>query len=103
MTAYELTRFQNDFTIRVRPCTYDANMLVSMIENRNRGKDLRAEKEYKEADMMFFECTSSCDRKEAIEWYKYFLANSIAYGQVTKEKNWMLFFLAAHDRLVELR
>ena len=103
MTAYEFTRFEADYTSKVRAREYDADMLASLLIQRNPNKNLREQKEYKDADFMFFEVIQSCDRQEARGWLQYFMANAIAYGLSTHDTDWGYFFLVAYDMLKELR
>ena len=99
MTAYEFTRFEADYTSKVRARTYDANMLASLLIQSNPGKNLREQPEYKDAEDMFYETTQSCNRDEAIGWLSYYRANAIAYGLATGDRAWGYFYLAAHDIL----
>lgn len=102
MTAYEFTRFESDYTSKAKAGFYDANIIASLLEQRNSGKDLRKQPEYKEADFVYFELTGSCDRQEAMSWMKYWMANAIAYGIQTGDTKWGYFFLAAYDLMQEL-
>ena len=103
MTAYEFTRFEADYTSKVKAATYQANTLAFLLIQSNPNKDLREQPEYKEADFMFFECTSSCNKQEALHWLDYWQANAIAYGIATGDSKWGYFFLAAYDMAEELR
>lgn len=97
MTAYEFTRFEPTFTYADRARVYDANMLASLLVQRNPSKDLRTQREYREAEDIYYELTMSCDRGEALAWLRYWMANAIAYGLTTKDTKWGYFFLAAYD------
>jgi len=103
MTAYEFTKFESDYTSKVRAQTYQANTLAFLLIQSNPKKDLRKQPEYKEADFIYFERTSGCNRQEAIDWLTYWQANAIAYGLATGDRKWGYFFLAAYDMLEELR
>lgn len=97
MTAYEFIK--NDVSVidRKKVDLYDADMLVSILEKVNSGKNLREQKEYRDAWDSFIDCTMSCDRGEAIGWMRYWMGKAIAYGLETKRREWGYFFLAAYD------
>ena len=97
MNAYDFTRFDADFTHKVKARSYDAGVVAFQIECAHKDRDPRKEAEYKEAKSMFIECTMSCDEEEAAGWMKYWMINAIAYATETKERNWQYFYLAAYD------
>lgn len=97
MNAYEFTRFEADFTAKEKAKGYDLGTIEFLIQYNNPKRDFRSEAEYKEAYDMFIELTMSCNEKEAISWAKYWVMNSIAYGNQTKDRKWMVFFMAAND------
>ena len=97
MDAYEFTRFDADYTAKEATKDYDLKTIEYLIHYNNPTRDFRSEKEYEEAKDVFYDCTLSCDYDEAIRWMKYFVMNSIAYGNQTRDTKWMIFFLASYD------
>lgn len=102
MTAYEFTRFDADFTKKVKAQSYQANVVALQIELAHKTVDPRQKAEYSEAKNIFIECTMSCNQKEAAGWMEYWAVNAIAYGLQTKAKDWQYKFLAAYDLWSEL-
>ena len=102
MNGYEFTRFEADFTTKVKAKAYDAGTVAFKIECNNKGKDLRADADYADAQSWFIDSTMSCDKQEAITWMEYYMANAIAYGIQTKNLDWRTKFLAAYDMFIEL-
>ena len=106
MTAYEFTRFESDFTSKMKAQAYDADTVKFQIEYAHKTSDIRGEAEYSDAENVFTELTMSCNMNEAIRWMQYWMANAIAYGIQTKNRDWQHKFLAAYDifnRLCPLR
>lgn len=97
MTGYEFTRFEADFTNKVKAQAYDAGTVAFQIKYNNPTIDFRSEADYEDAKNWFVETTMSCNEGEAINWMKYYMANAIAYGIQTKNKDWRTKFLAAWD------
>ena len=97
MIGYEFTRFEADFTNKVKAQAFDASTVVFLISYNNPTIDFRSESDYKDSKNWFLETTMSCTGKEAIGWMKYYMANAIAYGIQTKNKDWRTKFLAAWD------
>ena len=97
MTGYEFTRFEADFTSRVKAQAYDINTLAHKIEYNNPTVDFRADEDYKDAENWFIETTMSCTPEEAIRWMEYYMSNAIAYAIETKNLDWRTKFLAAYD------
>lgn len=97
MTAYEFTKIGMDFTGKVKPRCYDASVVAFQIEYGHGANDPREEKEYHEAENIYLDLTMSCTREEAVSWMKYWMVNAIAYGIVTKSRDWQYKFLAAYD------
>lgn len=97
MNAYEFTRFEADFTAKEKAKSYDLGTIEFLIGYNNPNRNFREEPEYKEAYDMFIELTMSCSYNEAVSWAKYWTMNAIAYGNQTKDRKWMVFFLAAND------
>lgn len=102
MNAYEFTRFEADFTAREVSKKYDLGTIEFMIHYNNPGKDFSQDPEYIDAYNTFMELTMSCTYNEAIKWAHYWIVNAIAYGNQTKNKDWMQKFLAANDLYVYL-
>lgn len=102
MTGYEFTRFEADFTSKVKARAYEASVVVFQIEYKNPNVNFRSEADYIDAKHWFIETTMSCDEDEAINWMKYYMANAIAYGIETKNLDWRTKFLAAWDLFVSL-
>lgn len=97
LSAYEFTRFEADFTAKEVARKYDLGTIAFMIAYSNPNRNLREEREYKEASDIFYELTMSCTYEEAVKWAAYWTANAIAYGNQTKCSDWMHKFLAAND------
>ena len=97
MTGYEFTRFEADYTSRVKAQVYDARMVAFQITYNNKGYDFRQDSDYEDAKDWFIETTMSCNEGEAIRWMEYYMANAIAYGIQTKARDWRTKFLAAYD------
>lgn len=97
MTAYEFIKLKVSNNSPRQAEMYDANVLERLLVYRNSGKDLRKQREYKEAEDAFYDCTMSCDRDEAKECMAYFMGKAIAYGLQTQDTKWGYFFLAAFD------
>ena len=102
MTGYEFTRFESDFTSKVKAQAYEASVVAFQIEYDNPGVDFKQDADYIDAKDWFIETTMSCDKDEAINWMKYYMANAIAYGIQTKSLDWRTKFLAAWDLFKEL-
>ena len=104
MTGYEFTRFEADFTSKVKARAYEASVVAMQAERAFglAGKDYKEEPDYIDAKHWFIETTMSCDEDEAINWMKYYMANAIAYGIETKNLDWRTKFLAAWDLFVSL-
>jgi len=105
MTAYEFIRARvkriaeiNDYSYRPENLE---RILVKVADSN--GKDLRRQREYREAIDAFVDITMSCDLGEAIGTLGYFREKAVAYGVQTKDKNWGYFFLAAYDLERRLR
>lgn len=97
MNAYEFTRFDVDFQSKVKARAYEASVVAFQIEYRHPNEDLRTESEYTDAHDTFIELTMSCDEDEAVGWMKSWMAQAIAYGICTKNRDWQHKFLAAFD------
>lgn len=97
MSAYEFTRFEADFTAKEVAQYYDLGTIEFMIGYNNPDRNLREEPEYIDADSVFYELTMSCSYEEALNWAKYWTMNAIAYGNQTRNRDWMHKFLAAYD------
>lgn len=95
MTAYEFTMMQNDFTNKVAPCAYDEGILARTILAR--APRIRTTAHYDECYDMYIELTMSCTPDEAMNWCKYWMANAVAYGKMTRNLDWREKFLAACD------
>ena len=98
MTAYEFTRFDADFTskVKVKDLMFCTRTLASSIEKAHTN-NAREKAEYKDAENIFLDCTMSCNKSEAINWMKYWMSNAIAYGLQTRNPDWQYKFLAAYD------
>ena len=104
MNGYEFTRFESDYRSKVKAQAYDANyirhrLLDTFAKQNINYKDLP---DYKDSEFWFFETTSSCTEKEAIDWMRYYMTNAIAYGIATKNLDWRTKFLAGYDLFIEL-
>lgn len=99
MNGYEFTRFEADFTNKVKAQAYDAEVIAMKCKEafEKAGKNFWTEPDYLDAKNWFLETTMSCDQEEAINWMKYYMANAIAYGIQTKNLDWRTKFLAAWD------
>ena len=99
MTGYEFTRFEADFTSKVKAQAYDAAVVAThaMKAFEQDGLDYKEDADYVDAKDWFIDTTMSCDEKEAIGWMQYYMANAIAYGIQTKNLDWRTKFLAAWD------
>lgn len=101
LNGYEFTRFEADYTSKVKAETYDASTLAWKILYSFPG-DYKENADYKDAKFWLYEVTMSCNGDEAVKWMKYFMLNAIAYGIQTKNLDWKTKFLAAYDIFVEL-
>lgn len=97
MTGYEFTRFDADYTSKCKASAYEASIVAFQIEYNSKTEDLRLNPDYIDAKEWFIDTTMSCDREEATNWMKYYMANAIAYGIQTKNLDWRTKFLAAYD------
>lgn len=102
MTGYEFIKFRPSQGYRNKAELYDADELKDLLLMRNKEKDLRDQRDYKDAQGAFIDCTMSCDREEAIGWMRFWMGKAIAYGLQTHDKKWGYFFLAAYDLRSEL-
>lgn len=101
MNGYEFTRFEADFTAKVKAQHYDVvEVQRSIVARAN--TDLRKTADYDDAKDWFIDTTMSCTQREAISWMNYYMANAIAYGIQTKNLDWRTKFLAAYDLFIEL-
>ena len=97
MNVYEFTRFEADYTSKVKAQGYDLGTIEFLIRYNNPDRNFEEEAEYKEARDVFLDVTMSCNEAEAVQWMEYFVVNAIAYGIATKSRDWMPKFLAAND------
>lgn len=99
MNGYEFTRYNADYTSKLKAQAYDtrAVALQAMRSYDRDGKDYREDPDYKDATDWFLETTESCNKEEATGWMKYYMANAIAYGIATKNPDWKTKYLAAYD------
>lgn len=99
MNAYEFTRFESDFTSKVKAPAYDARIVAMMAARsfEKNCKDYKQDPDYIEARHVFIDTTMSCNQREAVQWLQYYMANAIAYGIQTKNLDWKTKFLAAWD------
>lgn len=99
MTAAEFTKIDTDFTkdfgVKLKARTYDARTLAFQIDYTD--PTVRGSKKYEEAKDAFIDTTMSCDLDEAINWMNWYMVDAIAYGIVTKDRDWRYLFLAAYD------
>lgn len=113
MNGYEFTKFESNFTNKVKAKTSDLNnyfhvyeaSIVAMQASHAfeiHGIDFKETDDYKDAMFWYYETTQSCNKKEAINWAKYYMMNAIAYGIETKNLDWRTKFLAAWDMFNEL-
>lgn len=102
MNGYEFTRFEANYTSKMKAQYYDAGTLSFMIEYNHPDRNLRDEFDYKDAKDWFIETTMSCNKDERINWMKYYMANAIAYGIQTKNPDWQHKFLAAYDLFIHV-
>lgn len=103
MNGYEFTRMENNFTKKMKKARcYEASVVAFQIDYNNPYNNFREDDDYKDAKDWFIETTMSCNTSEAVDWMKYYMANAIAYGIVTKNLDWMTKFLAAYDLFVDL-
>ena len=99
MTGYEFTRFEADFTNKVKSQAYEASVVAMQAMHNFEicNEDYKENADYIDAKNWFVETTMSCDKDEAVNWMKYYMANAIAYGIQTKNLDWRTKFLAAWD------
>lgn len=97
LNGYEFTRFEADFTSKTKAKAYDADVVAMKCEEAFGEKNYKGSEDYQDAKDWFIETTVSCDKKEAINWMKYYMANAIAYGIQTKNLDWRYKFMAAFD------
>lgn len=104
MNGYEFTRFEADFTSKSKARAYEASVVAMQVMHiyESNSKDYKDEADYIDAKNWFYETTMSCNKAEAINWMKYYMANAIAYGIQTKNLDWRTKFLAAYDIFNEL-
>ena len=98
MTGYEFTRFEADFTAKMKAknLAFDSKTL-QMACVKSVGEDYKNNADYKDAKEWFIETTMSCDQEEAVNWMKYYMSNAIAYGIQTQNLDWRTKYLAAYD------
>lgn len=100
MTGYEFTRFEADFTSKMKAKKYyDVNMLAFLITSDYEKASVNYLElpDYSDAKGWFIDSTMSCDLDEAKQWMKYYMSNAIAYGIQTKNIDWQTKFMAAYD------
>lgn len=99
MTGYEFTRFEANFTSKMKARSYEASIVALQAEEAfcKNGKDYKEDPDYIDCKDWFIETTMSCNTEEAINWMKYYMANAIAYGIQTRNLDWRTKFLAAWD------
>lgn len=104
LNGYEFTRFEADFTNKVKAQQYDASIIAFKCEEAfgKSCKDCHEDPDYIDSTHWFIETTMSCGKDEAINWMKYYMANAIAYGIETKNLDWRTKFLAAWDLFLSL-
>lgn len=103
MTAYEFIKARVKRNNLVYSDWYRPSHLEKVLIDSNKGKDLRRQREYHDAQDAFIDVTMSCDLEEAIGSLEFFREKAVAYGLETKDKNWGYFFLAAYDLERRLR
>lgn len=97
MNGYEFTRFEADYTSKIKAQAYDADIVALKLELYGGGETIRQSESYTDAKEWFLETTMSCDKGERINWLKYYMINAIAYGIATKDLDWRNKYLAAYD------
>lgn len=99
MNGYEFTRFEADFTSKVKARAYEASVVAMKCKAVYEQDliDYKQDPDYQDARNWFIDTTMSCNKEEAINWMKYYMANAIAYGIETKNLDWRTKFLAAYD------
>lgn len=104
MTGYEFTRFEADYTSKVKAQAYEASVVAMQAAHAFEvaGKNYKEDPDYQDAQNWFYETTMSCNDEEAKKWMEYYMRNAIAYGIETKNLDWRTKFLAAHDIFNEL-
>lgn len=103
LNAYEFTRFNADFTHKLKAQAYDIDNMASKVLSSFGTQNPRQDGHYIECTDMFLELTMSGDKDEALDWMSYWMVNAIAYGIETKNLDWKLKFLAAYDIYQSLR
>lgn len=101
---YDWTRFEADYTSKVKAQAYDANIVAMKAMRCFELKciDYKEAPGYTDARETFLDLTMSCDREEAANWMNYWMSNAIAYGIQTKKMDWKTKFLAAYDLFEEI-
>lgn len=94
---YEWTGLDIDWQSKIKARAYEASVVAFKIEYSHKDTDLRQEQEYKDAKDCFIELTMSGTEAEAIQAMKMWMADAIAYGISTKNRDWQHKFLAAYD------
>ena len=104
MNGYEFTKFESDYTSKVKAQAYEASVVAMQAAHAFEVNciDYKEEDDYKDAQYWFIETTMSCNKEERISWMKYYMANAIAYGIQTKNLDWKTKFLAAWDLFEEI-
>lgn len=102
MNAYEFTKFEADYTSKIKAAKYyDANVLAWQVKSSL--GDWEKDADYIEATDAFIDVTMSCNAEERINWLEYFMSNAIAYGIQTKNRDWRGKYLAAYNLLKGVR
>lgn len=102
MTGYEFTKFESNYTCRVKAAKYEASVVAMKCKDAFKGLDYTAHPDYKDAQNWFYETTMSCNNEEVKRWMEYYMCNAIAYGIETKNLDWRTKFLAAYDIFSDL-
>ena len=96
LSAYEFARIESDFTAKGKAMAYDIDVVAYLILKRA-DVDLRKTVDYRTCKDVFVELTMSCEKDEAKNWMRYWMANAMSYGNQTRNLDWRTKFLAAYD------
>lgn len=78
---------------------YDINSLAELLIHKN--MRIRETRKYQEEKNLALDRTMSCNRSEAINWLKHFMAEAISKSKDNIE-DWEYSFLASYDIFVRL-
>lgn len=92
---------RRDYTKALHSEIFRSDFYAREINRANEGKDLSTREEYQEVREAYIKDLSGRRRDDRLISLEFYMANAVAYGRTTKDRNWVFYFLPAYDLLVQ--